>query len=93
MTKRELAVKISRDTGMIQQDVAAIIQKTLDYITAELAEGGRVEFRDFGIFDVCVRKQRIGRNPNQPEKPVVIPEHNVARFRPGKLMKEAVSKR
>jgi nucleoid DNA-binding protein len=91
MTKRELAVKIARDTRMVQQDVAAIIQKSLDYITDELAGGGHIEFRDFGVFEVCVRKQRVGRNPNNPSHSVVIPEHKVVRFRPGKKMKEIIA--
>ena len=92
MTKRDLVVRISRETGMVQQDVYAIIQKTLDYITDELATGGHVEFREFGVFDVCTRKQRVGRNPNKPETPVIIPEHRVVRFRPGKTMREVVAK-
>jgi len=91
MTKRDLVVRISKETGMIQQDVQAVLQKVLDYITDELATGGHVEFRDFGVFDVCTRKQRVGRNPNKPETPVIIPEHKVVRFRPGKVMKERVS--
>jgi len=90
MTKRDLVVRISKETGMIQQDVAAVIQKTLDYISDALVEGDHVEFRDFGVFDVCLRKERIGRNPNKPEKPVVIPPHKVVRFKPGKKMKEMV---
>ena len=91
MTKRELVVRISTETGLTQQDVLAVIQKSLDYITDELAQGGHVEFRDFGVFDVCLRKERIGRNPNEPEKPVVIPAHNVVRFKPGKKMKEMIA--
>ena len=91
MTKRDLVVRISRETGLIQQDVFAVIQKTLDYVTDALVEGEHVEFRDFGVFDVCLRKARVGRNPNKPGTPVPIPPHNVVRFKPGKKMKERVS--
>jgi len=91
MTKRDLVVRISKETGMIQQDVFAVIQKSLDYISETLAEGGHIEFRDFGVFDVCLRKERVGRNPNEPEKPVIIPAHKVVRFRPGKKMKEQIA--
>ncbi len=90
MTKRDLVVRISKETGIPQQDVFAILQKTLDYITDAMAGGEHVEFREFGVFDVCRRKTRIGRNPKQPDVPVPIPEHNVVRFRAGKRMRELV---
>ena len=66
MTKRDLVVRISEETGLIQQDVYNIIQKTLDYIVEALAKGETIEFRNFGVFEVRARKQRIGRNPNKP---------------------------
>ncbi|MBT3194326.1 MAG: integration host factor subunit beta [Verrucomicrobia bacterium] len=91
MTKRDLVVRISQETGLIQQDVFAVIQKTLDYVTDALVDGEHVEFRDFGVFDVCLRKARVGRNPNDPGTPVPIPPHNVVRFKPGKKMKERVA--
>ena len=91
MTKRELVVRISKETGLIQEDVYAVIQKTLDYITDSLIEGDHVEFRDFGVFEVCTRKPRIGRNPNRPQDVVQIPERRVVKFKPGKRMKAAVT--
>ena len=90
MTKRDLVVRISKETGMIQQDVYAVIQKTLDYITDGLVEGEHIEFRDFGVFEVCTRKSRIGRNPNQPDHVVQIPERRVVKFKPGKEMKKRI---
>ena len=92
MTKRDLIVRISKETGIIQEDVTAIIQKTLDYITEALVNGKHVEFRDFGVFEVNVRKARTGRNPNKPENVVQIPRRRVVKFKPGKKMKEDVAK-
>ncbi len=92
MTKRDLALRISRETGIIQEDVAAIIQKFLDHITAGLIAGQRAEFRDFGVFEVKVRKARVGRNPNQPQRTVKIPQRKVVRFKPGKQMRAKVLK-
>ncbi len=91
MTKRELVVRISRETGMIQEDVQAVLQKTLDYIAEALEKGEHVEFRDFGIFDVIVRKSRIGRNPNKPENVVRIPERKVVKFKAGKKLKKKLN--
>ena len=92
MTKRELVVRISKETGVIQEVVYAIIQKTLDYITESLARGEHIVFRDFGVFEVCVRKARVGRNPNRPETVVEIPERKVVKFKAGKQMKQIVLK-
>ena len=92
MTKRDLVVRISEETGMIQQDVYAVIQKMLDYIVEGLAKGETIEFRNFGVFEVRTRKQRIGRNPNRPEMVVTIPERKVVKFKPGKELKERVAK-
>lgn len=90
MTKRDLVVRISEDTGLIQQDVLAVVQKTLDYITEALVQGKTVELRNFGVFEVKLRKPRIGRNPNDPGKDVEIPARAVVKFKAGKEMREQV---
>ena len=92
MTKRDLVVKISKETGMIQSDVAEIVQKTLDSIAEDLIAGNTIELRNFGVFEIKVRKSRKGRNPNKPANEVVIPERAVVKFRAGKELKEAVEK-
>jgi nucleoid DNA-binding protein len=92
MTKRDLVVKIAKETGFIQNDVAVVVQKTLDSIAEDLIAGNTIELRNFGIFEIKVRKSRKGRNPNQPKNEVVIPERAVVKFRAGKELKEAVEK-
>jgi nucleoid DNA-binding protein len=90
MTKRDLVMRISNETGLVQQDVLNVVQKTLDYISDAVAKGETVELRNFGVFEVKSRKARVGRNPNQPEKDVPIPQRSVVKFKPGKEMREAV---
>lgn len=90
MTKRELVVKISEETGVIQEEVRTIVQKVLDGIVDALGRGDRLEFRDFGVFEICVRKSRIGRNPKKPDHPVTIPERRIVKFKPGKIMRKLV---
>jgi nucleoid DNA-binding protein len=92
MTKRDLVVLISEETGLVQQQVLDVVQKTLDHVCDALADGRNVELRNFGVFEVKVRKARIGRNPNQPETDVPIPRRAVVKFKPGKEMREAVLK-
>ena len=91
MTKRDLVVRIAEETGLIQQDVYTVIQKTLDYVMESLAKGETVEFRNFGVFEVRERKPRIGRNPNRPTQVVTIPSRKVVKFKPGKIMKQVVT--
>jgi nucleoid DNA-binding protein len=92
MTKRDLVVRISGETGLTQEQVLDVIQKTLDYISDSVAQGKTVELRNFGVFEVKIRKSRIGRNPNRPEKDVPIPSRAVVKFKPGKEMRESVVK-
>ena len=91
MTKRDLVVRIASETGMVQQDVFAVIQKTLDYIVESLEQNETVEFRNFGVFEVRTRKQRIGRNPGRPDQVVTIPQRKVVKFKPGKVMRQVVT--
>ena len=90
LTKRDLVIRISNETGLILQQVLDVLQKTLDYIAEALAKGDKVELRNFGVFEVKVRKARIGRNPNAPETDVPIPERAVVKFKPGKEMRADV---
>ena len=92
MTKRDLVVKIARETNLNQSEVAEVVQKTLDHIAEELIAGRTIELRNFGVFEIKVRKSRKGRNPNQPKHEVTIPERAVVKFRAGKDLKEAVEK-
>ena len=92
MTKRDLVIRISEDTGQAQQKVLQVVQRTLDLICEAVAAGKTVEFRNFGVFEVKVRKARIGRNPHQPGTDVPIPQRAVVKFKPGKEMREAVLK-
>ena len=92
MTKRDLVVKIAREINLNQSQVADTVQKTLDYIAEELIAGRTIELRNFGVFEIKVRKSRKGRNPNEPKHEVVIPERAVVKFRAGKELKEAIEK-
>jgi len=92
MTKRELVVRIAMETELSQQQVGAVLQKTLDHITESLVGGENIEFRDFGVFEIIIRKPRIGRNPHKPADTVSIPERRVVKFKPGKEMKARVLK-
>jgi nucleoid DNA-binding protein len=92
MTKRDFVVRISEETGLIQEQVQEIVQKILDYISEAVAQGRKIELRNFGVFEVKVRKARLGRNPRNPGTHVSIPQRAIVKFKPGKEMRELVSK-
>jgi integration host factor subunit beta len=90
ITKKKLIQVIAQKQGVHPDDVREVIQSFLDIITDCLAEGNRLEFRDFGVFEIVTRKQKIGRNPKNAAVPIVIPARSVVKFTPGKKMKELV---
>ena len=92
LTKRDLVVRISNETGLAQNQVFEVVQKTFDYITDSLAEGESVELRNFGVFEIRLTKRRIGRNPKQPGSRYEIPERTIVKFRMGKAMGQKVSR-
>lgn len=88
-TKRELVTAVAASTGTPQNEVADIVQTTLDSIMEALGEGERLEIRNFGVFEVRTRDARTGRNPRTGQI-VPIDKKRVASFRPGKALKERV---
>ena len=92
LTKREIVQNIYESADYNHKDVTEIVQKTLDNINKALTSGMNVELRNFGVFEVQVRKSRVGRNPNKPETDVVIPRRAVVKFKAGKEMKAGLSK-
>ena len=90
LTKRDIVQQISKDSGIIQAEVFAIVQLTLDAITEALADGRTVELRNFGVFEVRLSKSRPGRNPRKPEIDVTIPARATVKFKSGKTMTERV---
>ena len=89
MTKRELVIEVAERLGYTQNEVADIVQATLDAITESLSEGERLEIRNFGVFEVKTRDARMGRNPRTGQE-VPINQKKVATFKPGKALKELV---
>ena len=92
MTKKDIVLKITDATGIKQVDVKKIVQKTFDVIVDSLMQGDKVELRNFGVFDVKIRKARVGRNPNRPETDVPIPSRAMVKFKAGKEMRAEVLK-
>ena len=89
MTKKEIVKTISDQIGMTQLRTKEIVQKTFDAIVETLVEEGRIELRNFGVFEVKRRAARKARNPRTGDK-VNVPEKFVVTFKPGKEMEKRV---
>ena len=90
MTKRDLAVSIAQKTGITQSLIQKVIDAHLSEITEILAQGEGIELRNFGVFKIKNRRERIGRNPRTGET-VSIPPKKVVYFKVGKILKERVT--
>jgi integration host factor subunit beta len=91
VTKKEIVKQISDKLGLTQLKTKEIVQQTFDAIVETLLEDGRIELRNFGVFEVKQRKARKARNPRTGER-VDVPPKNVVTFKPGKEMEERVRK-
>ena len=89
MTKKEIVKDISEKSGLTQLKTKEIVQQTFDSITQALIQMGRIELRNFGVFEVKTRKQRKARNPRTGDE-VFVPEKKVVTFKPGKEMMDKI---
>lgn len=89
VTKKELVDRIAEQTKGRRSEVKQTIQHFLDEVIAELAKGNRLEFRDFGVFEVIERASRTAQNPKTLER-VHVPAKRTVKFKAGRLMKQSV---
>ena len=91
MTKKEIVRQISERAQLTQLKTKEIVQWTFDAIIETLVTEGRIELRNFGVFEVKQRKPRKARNPRTGAR-VDVEAKNVVTFQPGKEMEERVRK-
>jgi integration host factor subunit beta len=89
ITKKELVARIAEQTGQTKVITKEILQRFLDEIILELARGNRLEFREFGVFELKTRPARRARNPRTAER-VDVPPKRVVKFKVGRMMRERV---
>ena len=91
MTKKDIVKHIAEQTNQPQLKIKEIVQMTFDTIVETLVKHGRIELRNFGVFEVKRRKARRARNPRTGD-PVAVESKNVVTFQPGKEMEIRVKK-
>lgn len=91
ITKKELSERIADRTGEKRAAVRKVLQEFLEEIVKELAQGNRIEFREFGVFEIKTRAARTAQNPRTLER-VRVPERRSVKFKPGSLMRDGIEK-
>ena len=87
MIRSELVRALGEENPDLRpEEVEQVVDLFFEEITAQLAQGGRVELRGFGAFSTRERAARTGRNPRTGE-PVDVPAKRVPYFKPGKEMR------
>jgi integration host factor subunit beta len=89
ITKKDLIERITAKTSIKRSDAKRAIQEFLDQVICELKKGNRLEFRDFGVFEVKERAARLAQNPKTMQK-VEVPAKRAVKFKVGRLMRESV---
>ncbi len=90
ITMKELVNRIAEQTGVTKVVAKEVIQAFLDLIITELANGNRLEFREFGVFETRQRAARRAQNPRTLEK-VEVPAKRIVKFKVGRMMRKKVS--
>lgn len=90
VTKKELIDRIAHATAQKRVIVKQTVQKFLDEVIMELGRGNRLEFRDFGVFEIRQRKPRTAQNPKTLER-VTVPAKKVVKFKVGRLMQKSLA--
>ncbi len=90
MTKKEIVKELSERYRLSQVDTKLVVQGTFDAIMDAIVQHGRIELRNFGVFEVKQRAARKARNPRTGDE-VYVPPKKVVVFKPGRLMEERVA--
>ena len=90
ISKKALVDRIAEKTQSKRKTVKDVFQHLLDEITSELAQGNRLEFRDFGVFEPRTHEARAAQNPKTLEK-VQVPAKRTVKFKMGRMMKEKLN--
>ena len=89
-TRKDIVRKVAGNLHIDRRDAKAAVDMTLDAIQEVLCEAGRLELRNFGVFEVKIRRARTARNV-RTNTPILLPARKVVTFQPGKMLSQAVA--
>jgi hypothetical protein len=89
VTKKDIVRTIAEQIELPQLRTKELVQKTFDALIDALVREGRIELRNFGVFQIKKREARMARNPRTGER-VPVKAKSVVTFKPGKEMEARV---
>ncbi len=89
MTKAELIEKMAKEADIAKGAAEKALHSFIDGVKKTLKKGNKVTLIGFGTFSTGKRKARLGRNP-RTGKTLKIAARKIAKFKPGKALKELV---
>ena len=90
ITKKDFVDRIAEMTQCKHVLVKTVVHQFLNEIVSELARGNRLEFRDFGVFEVREQAAKVAQNPKTLER-VEVPAKRVVKFKMGRIMREGMN--
>lgn len=92
LNKQELISAVADATDLPKAKASEVVDAVFGTIEKTLSQGQEVRLVGFGSFVTARRKAAKGRNPRTGEE-IQIPASTSVRFKPGKGLKDAVSKK
>ena len=89
MYKKDLIVKISKQTGLTQKNAEKVINSFYEIVSSELKQNNKIVLSGFGSFRVREHAARKWKNP-RTGKVVKIPKRKIPYFKPGKTLCQEV---
>jgi len=89
ITKREMTERVAKKADISRALAKRVMEQLFDEIIEELSHGNRIEFRDFGVYEIKTRAAHQAKNP-RTLAPVFVPEKRNAKFKPGRRMRDRI---
>jgi integration host factor subunit beta len=87
MIKIDIVKRVADQLGLKDREALTVVDTIINSIKDTIKEHGRMEIRNFGVFQVKQRKPRTGRNPRNKKEYPIFPRR-VVTFKLGKELKD-----
>ncbi|MCU0679677.1 MAG: HU family DNA-binding protein [Planctomycetes bacterium] len=93
MNKAALIERLAAEAALTKKQAEDALENLVKIIVGELKAGNEITITGFGTFSARKRHSRGGVNPQKPSERIQIPEVTVAKFKTGKMLKDALKGR
>jgi integration host factor subunit alpha len=91
MTKADISERIQANTGFTKKESAEMLESVFSIMKNTLEVGEKIKIAGFGNFEIKLKKDRKGRNPQTGES-ITIEARKILSFKPSNLLRHAVNK-